>query len=66
MTDLQEIFNEWQNNLQFREEFKKNPIQACKNAGFEISNADLDKINSILKLKDDKNKDEELDKRINK
>lgn len=64
MTNLQEIYSEWQNNLQFREEFKKNPEQALKTAGFEVSPADLDKILAILKL--DKSKNEKLDDRISK
>lgn len=63
MANLQDIFMEWQNNLKFREEFKKNPLQACKNAGFEIKPEDLAKFESILKLKEDNNKNEELDKR---
>lgn len=66
MTDLQEIFSEWQSNLQFREEFKKNPLQALKNAGFEVSPEDLSKIESMLKLKESKNKSEILDKRESK
>ena len=32
MTNLQEIFSEWQSNLKFREDFKKNPEQALKEA----------------------------------
>lgn len=64
MTDLQAIIYEWQNNLTFREEFKKNPEQAMKNAGFQVSNEDLDKILAMLKL--DKSKNEKLDDRINK
>lgn len=64
MTDLQAIIYEWQNNLTFREEFKKNPEQAMKNAGFEVSKEDLDKILAMLKL--DKSKNEKLDDRINK
>lgn len=60
-TNLQEIYNEWQNNPRFREQFKKNPEQALKEAGFEVSPDDLKKIKGILHLKD-----EEFDKRINK
>lgn len=63
-TTLQEILNEWQNSLKFREEFKQNPEQALKNAGFEVSPADLAKILAMLKL--DKTKNEPLDGRINK
>lgn len=64
MTDLQEIIYEWQNNLAFREEFKKNPEAALKNAGFSVSPEDLEKILAMLKL--DKSKNEKLDDRINK
>lgn len=66
MKDLQDIYNEWQNNLAFREEFRKNPEQAIKNAGFEISIEDLEKIKSILKLKDEAHKSEDLNKRENR
>lgn len=64
MTKLQEVLYEWQNNLKFREEFKKNPELALKNAGFKVSKEDLKKILAALKI--DKSKDEELDDRINK
>jgi hypothetical protein len=61
MNDLQAIYTEWQNNLAFREAFKKDPVLALKNAGFEVSPDNLAKITALLKQKD-----EELDKRINK
>lgn len=61
---LQEVVYEWQNNLKFREEFKKNPEMALKNAGFEVSKEDLEKILATLKF--DKSKNEKLDDRINK
>jgi hypothetical protein len=64
MTNLIEIFSEWQSNLKFREEFKKNPEQALKNAGFEVSPGDLSKIQAMLKF--DKSKNEKLDDRISK
>ncbi|OGT43914.1 MAG: hypothetical protein A3F42_00615 [Gammaproteobacteria bacterium RIFCSPHIGHO2_12_FULL_37_34] len=63
MTTLQEIYQAWQNNLIFREEFKKNPEQALKNAGFNVSSEDLTKIKAMFKLK---SKNEKLDDRINK
>ncbi len=63
MASLQEIYQEWQNNIQFREDFKKNPEQALKNAGFEVSIEDLIKIKAMLNLK---SKNEKLDDRINK
>ena len=64
MTNLQEIYSEWQNNLTFREHFKKNPEQALKEAGFEVSAEDLAKIKAMLNL--DKSKNEKLDDRISK
>lgn len=64
MTNLIEIFSEWQSNLKFRENFKINPEQALKEAGFEVSPEDLVKIKAMLKF--DKSKNEELDDRISK
>lgn len=66
MTDLQEVYNEWQNNHQFRETFKKNPIEALEEAGFKLSPEDLEKILSWSKEKNDGSENEELDKRISK
>ena len=63
-TNLLEIYNEWQNNLAFREAFKKDPMQALKNSGFEVSPEDFVKIEALLKI--DKSKDEKLDDRISK
>lgn len=62
MTSLMEIYNEWQNNFQFREAFKKNPEAALKAAGFEVSDEDLIKIQSMIA----KSANEELDKRETK
>lgn len=64
MNDLKEIYNEWQNNLDFRKEFNQDPLLALKHAGFEVSEDDLKKILAMLHL--DKTKDEKLDDRINK
>lgn len=66
MNALQEILEQWQTNLKFREEFKKNPVQALKNAGLEVSPEDLAKIESTLKLKDNNSNNEALNGRINK
>jgi len=59
--NLAEIYNVWQNNLPFRQEFKKDPLAALKKAGFEVDPHDLEKITKIFKLTD-----EELEKKINK
>lgn len=64
MTKLQEIYSEWQNNLTFRNAFTKNPEQALKDAGFELSPDDFAKVTALIKL--DKSKNEKLDDRINK
>ena len=64
MTSLQEVYDEWLNNIKFREKFKLNPEQALKEAGFTVSTSDLEKIKAMLKL--DKSGNEELDDRINK
>ncbi len=64
MINLQDIIYEWQNNFKFREEFKKDPISALKNAGFEVNQEDLDKILAMLKL--DASNNEKLDERKNK
>lgn len=64
MTDLLEVYSEWQSNLAFREKFKKDPEQALKEAGFELSPENLEKIRAMLKL--DNSKNEKLDDRISK
>ena len=56
---FEEIYYEWQNNPVFRKEWKKNPEQACKNAGIEVAPAVLEKISKLILS------DEELDKRRN-
>jgi hypothetical protein len=65
---LEEVYSEWQNNPQFRKDFKKDPQQALKNANLQLSEADLNKIQSMLNLKQKKksNDDDELEGRINK
>ncbi len=66
MSDLKDILTEWQKNIKFREEFKNNPVEACKNAGFEVTPELLAKLEATLKLHDSKTKDEKLDDRISK
>lgn len=67
MSTLEDVLNEWQNNLHFKEEFKKNPEKALMTAGLTLNASDLQQIKSMLKIKDDGgNGDGELDKRINK
>lgn len=63
MTDLTQIYHEWQNNPVFKKNFKENPEEALRKAGFELSKEDLDKIKSYLQLN---GSNEKLDDRINK
>jgi hypothetical protein len=64
MSTLQDILDQWQNNLYFRESFKKNPEKALKDAGLTVSAEDLDKIKSMLAV--DTSNNEKLEDRINK
>lgn len=59
--NLAEIYSVWQNNLIFRQEFKKDPLSALQKAGFEVGASDLEKITKTFKLSD-----EEFEKKINK
>lgn len=66
MSNLIEVYREWQSNPKFRETFKKNPELALQEAGLIISAEDLAKIRSVLLLKNGKSDNEELDDRISK
>ena len=61
MSTLEDVLLEWQNNFQFKENFKKNPHKALADAGLTLNEKDLQKIKVMLKLDDGK-----LDDRINK
>jgi hypothetical protein len=61
MSTLEDVLNEWQSNLQFKENFRKNPQQALADANLQLSEEDLKKIKIMLKIDDGK-----LDERINK
>lgn len=65
MSNLEEVFSEWQNNFEFKQQFKKNPEKALADAGLSLSPADLEKAKAFLKEKGG-DSDGELDKRINK
>lgn len=60
MSNLAEVYSEWQNNSEFRTAFKKDAKAALKQWGFELNDNDL---NNILKLKKD---NDQLDERVNK
>lgn len=62
MSQLEEVYQAWQNNFTFREQFKKNPVTALKEIGLELNETDFKKIQHLLKIEEN----EELAKRINK
>ena len=66
MSKLEDVYTEWQNNPQFRQEFKKDPEQALIKAGLRLSQDDFKKIQSMLNIKKKSNDDDELEERINK
>ena len=61
MSNLEDVLTEWQNNFEFKQQFKTNPEKALADAGLTLNDADLKKVKTLLKITD-----EELDKRINK
>jgi hypothetical protein len=61
MSTLEDVIIEWQSNLQFKENFKKNPQKALADAGLSLNDEDLQKIKTMLKIDDGT-----LDGRINK
>lgn len=60
MSSLAEVYNEWQNNHEFRDAFKKDAKQALHQWGFELNEKDMKK---ILQFKQD---NDQLDERVNK
>ncbi len=61
MSKLEDVLTEWQNNFEFKQQFKTNPEKALADAGLTLNDDDLKKVKTLLK-----STDEELDKRINK
>jgi hypothetical protein len=61
MSTLQDVLLEWQNNFEFKQQFKKDPAKALADAGLSLEPQDFEKVQVMLK-----SKDEELEKRINK
>lgn len=57
---LEDILNELNSNLTFREKFSKDPVQALKDANFDVSDETLSKIKAVVRENDI------LNKRINK
>jgi len=66
MSSLQDIYDQWQNNAEFRLQFKKNPQEALRNAKLELSPADFVKIKALVDHKDPGSESGELDGRISK
>lgn len=66
MSSLQDVYDQWQNNAEFRIQFKKNPQEALKNAGLELSPADFVKIKALVDHKNLGSESDELDGRISK
>lgn len=66
MSQLKDVYDEWQNNLTFRAHFKKDPEAALKAAGLELSPEDLKKIRASLHNNRHGRDDEELSDRISK
>jgi len=61
--ELKEVFEAWANDLEFRTQFKKNPVLALQNAGFSFEVDKLQKVLSLLKAQESYIKNEALDKR---
>lgn len=59
MSTLKDVYNRWQNDINFREAFKKDPLNALQNENFELSETDLQKAKKMFA-------GEELDKKISK
>ncbi|HLB57999.1 MAG TPA: hypothetical protein VJL60_04210 [Gammaproteobacteria bacterium] len=66
MSQLKDVYTEWQNNPIFRAEFKKNPQKALKEAGLTLNKTDFKKIHALLDRKGNQSPDEKLDDRITK
>jgi hypothetical protein len=62
--ELAEIFELWTSNMEFREQFRKNPENALFNAGFNFDAPKLQKLKSLLKKHDIRN--ENLDQRLSR
>lgn len=61
---LEDVITKWLNDIQFREEWRKNPTEALQNANMKLSDNDFQKIQTMLDRKQDLY--DELEKKINK
>lgn len=66
MNNLKDILEKWQSDLQFRQDFHKNPEAALKSAGLELDIKDLEKVRAMLQLKQKGTLNDDLEKKINK
>lgn len=66
MLDLTKIFDVWESNPQFREEFKNNRIEALKHFGFELNEEEVDQVTALFRSQSPHDIDEPLDPRISK
>lgn len=64
MGKLREIYEKWQNDLQFRTAFKNDPEKALQDAGFSLSGTDLEKIHLMIKRGKQAGSSEKLEGRI--
>lgn len=65
MDKLIDVLTKWQNDLQFREEWKKNAAEALKKADMHLDEEDFQKVQSLLNNKEIL-MHELLEKKINK
>ena len=60
LEDMKMILDQWNNNMDFRREYMKNPGEALKKLGIHVSPETLKELETL------KMSDEEIEKRINK
>lgn len=66
MSSLEDIYEQWQNNADFRAKFKTNPESALKKANLALNTEAFSKINVLINCKNQDLDSDELDKRISK
>ncbi len=66
MSSLEDVYEQWQNNAEFRAQFKINPEEALKKANLELNADDFSKINVLINRKNQDSENDELDGRISK
>jgi len=66
MSSLEDVYEQWQNNAEFRALFKIDPDKALKSVKLELNAGDFAKINVLINRKNQDSDSDELDKRISK